>query len=58
MNTIFSLNTSEIIREPGVSDLPFAVKAKFALAIKNEREGNDAKASELLEAAISAEQAK
>ena len=46
----------EIVREPGVSDLPSKVRGKFALAVKLEREGLRDRASEMLEKAVAEEE--
>lgn len=44
----------EITELPGVKDLPFSVRAKFALALKKEGEGDYGAASTALEQAIAA----
>ena len=41
-----------ITREPGVEDLPSKVKARFAMAIKAERAGDNERAEEKLAEAI------
>ena len=45
----------DIVKETGVSDLPMKIKAKFAQAIKAEREGDNARAEEKLREAVAFE---
>ena len=45
----------DIVREDGVRDLPTKAKARFAQAIKAEREGDDKRAAEKLDEAVAAE---
>ncbi len=46
----------EIVKEPGISDLPVKVRGKFALSVKLEREGDSKRAAELLDEAITEEE--
>jgi len=50
-----SIELKEIIKEEGVSDLPFGQKVKFARALKAERLGNSAEAETHLNEAITAQ---
>jgi hypothetical protein len=43
---------SEVIKLPGVTDLPAQVRWLFAQALKAEMEGDSAQAEELLELAV------
>jgi hypothetical protein len=47
---------TEIIKEPGLSDLPTAVKGKLGLALKAEAQGDREKAERMLNEAVQAEQ--
>ncbi len=47
-----NIKLTDIVKEPGVADLPFRVRAQFARAIKAEREGRDEDALKALDAAV------
>lgn len=51
-----STELKHIKNEPGVADLPMAVKGPFILAIKAEREGDHERAAEKLQQAVEAEE--
>ena len=51
-----STDIKVIMKEPGVADLPMAVKAPFIRALRLERLGETAEALEALEKAIAAEE--
>ncbi len=54
--TDLNTNVIDMAKEFGVSDLPSTLaRGKFALALKYERMGNNAKATEKLQEAIDAE---
>ena len=52
-----SMAVKDIAQLPGLSDLPMAVKGRFAQALKAESEGRHADAAGLLLKAIDAESA-
>lgn len=57
MDINFETPATEIIKMPGVVDLPSKSRMHFALALKNEAAGDHAKANEQLLKAIEAEHA-